>query len=169
LIDLTRMSRGTIRLNMQTCMPAETVHAALDTVQPAADARRVTIERSIDPTAGPVHADPDRLQQIAWNLAANAIKYTPEGGTIVVRFERADLGVRLIVRDTGRGIPPEFLPRAFDAFSQSSAGERAESGMGLGLAIVKHLVTLHGGTVEAASGGEGRGATFTVTLPLAGL
>jgi signal transduction histidine kinase len=168
LIDLTRMARGKLRLTVARCMPAETVHAALDTVQPAATSQQVRLERHIDATAGPVNADPDRLQQIVWNLAVNAIKYTPAGGIVRVHLDCTATHVRLVVADTGRGITPEFLPHVFEPFRQADALNRpAGGGIGLGLAIVKQLVTLHGGMVHASSDGEGLGATFTVTLPLA--
>jgi CheY-like chemotaxis protein/anti-sigma regulatory factor (Ser/Thr protein kinase) len=106
------------------------------------------------------------LQQIVWNLLSNAIKFTREGGRVELRMENADQHVRITVKDTGKGIEPEFLPFVFDRFRQSdSSSARRFGGLGLGLSLVKQLVELHGGTIEAASDGSGRGATFTVTLP----
>jgi CheY-like chemotaxis protein/anti-sigma regulatory factor (Ser/Thr protein kinase) len=114
-----------------------------------------------------ISGDADRLQQIVWNLLANAIKFTPRDGRVTVRVERHDKDLTLTVRDTGQGISQDFLPHVFDRFSQADSGStRAHGGLGLGLAIVRHLVELHAGTVEAASDGAGEGATFTVRLPI---
>jgi len=113
--------------------------------------------------------DPDRLRQVVWNLAANAVKFTPRGGRVTVRVERLPhADVRLVVEDTGEGISADFLPHVFERFRQGDASNtRSHGGLGLGLAVVRHLVELHGGTIEARSEGEGRGATFTVVLPVA--
>jgi CheY-like chemotaxis protein len=122
----------------------------------------------LDPGAGLVVGDPDRLRQIVGNLAGNAVKFTPRGGRITVRVERAPpAAVRLVVEDTGEGISPDFLPHVFERFRQGdSSNTRSHGGLGLGLAVVRHLVELHGGTIEARSEGEGRGAVFTVVLPV---
>jgi CheY-like chemotaxis protein len=121
----------------------------------------------LDPKAGPVSGDAGRLQQIVWNMLSNAVKFTPKGGRVQVRLERAESHVEIIVSDTGQGIQKEFLPYVFDRFRQADGSlSRMHGGLGLGLAIVRHLVELHGGTVEVVSGGEGQGATFTVKLPL---
>ena len=142
------------------------LRGALDTIRPTADAKGVRIEAWLDPTAGPVAGDADRLQQVAWNILSNAVKFTPTGGLVQIRLERRDDDVR-VVRDTGRGISREFLPFVFERFRQEdSAASRRTGGVGLGLAIVRHLLELHGGTVAVASDGEGRGAEFTITLPL---
>jgi signal transduction histidine kinase len=130
----------------------------------------VRIETRIDVAAGPIAGDSDRLEQIVWNLLSNAVKFSSAGGGLVqVSLERRDEDVLLTVHDSGRGIAPEFLPFVFERFGQADRAEtRRTGGLGLGLAIVRHLVELHGGTVAAASPGEGQGATFTVSLPLPG-
>jgi len=121
----------------------------------------------IDPQTPTVSGDPDRLQQLVWNLLSNAIKFTPKGGTVQLSLERVNSHVQITISDTGIGIAPEFLPFVFDRFRQAdSTFAREHGGLGLGLAIAKHLAELHGGTIEAASDGIGRGATFTVRLPL---
>jgi CheY-like chemotaxis protein len=136
-------------------------------VSPAAKAKDISIEIDLDASVGPVLADPKRLQQITWNLLSNAVKFTPRGGTIAVRYERAGGSARLAVRDSGKGIAAAFLPHIFDAFRQAdSSSTRLHGGLGLGLTIVRHLVELHGGTVRAESEGPGRGATFIVDLPV---
>jgi signal transduction histidine kinase len=127
------------------------------------------VERVLDPKAGPISGDPERLQQVLWNLFSNAVKFTNRGGRVQVRLERVTSHVEVVVSDTGVGIAPEFLPHVFELFSQQSVGvDREHGGLGLGLALVHRLVTLHGGRVSAASAGVGQGATFTVRLPLAG-
>jgi CheY-like chemotaxis protein len=121
----------------------------------------------IDPRAAPVSGDPERLQQVIWNLVSNAVKFTARGGQVQVRVERVNSHVEIVVSDTGIGIPPEFLPHIFERFRQANAGTtREHGGLGLGLAITRHLVEMHGGTVHAASGGPGAGATFRVKLPI---
>jgi signal transduction histidine kinase len=122
---------------------------------------------SPDPAADVIHAAPDRLQQIVWNLLSNAIKFTPAGGRVELATRRSAVTVEIVVRDTGIGIAPSFLPHVFERFRQAdSSTTRSHSGVGLGLAIVRHLVELHGGTIDVESAGEGRGTTFTVTLPV---
>jgi CheY-like chemotaxis protein len=121
----------------------------------------------LDPRVGPVAGDPDRLQQVVWNLLSNAVKFTPKGGRVQVRVERVNSHVEVVVSDTGAGIPPDFLPHVFDRFRQADSGTtRKTGGLGLGLAIVRHIVELHGGTVDAASAGQGKGSTFRVRLPV---
>jgi CheY-like chemotaxis protein/anti-sigma regulatory factor (Ser/Thr protein kinase) len=142
------------------------VDGAADAVRGAADAKRLTIETSIAPDVGLVRADPDRLQQVIWNLLSNAIKFTSDGGRVTVAVQAAGRNAALVVRDTGKGIEPDFLPFVFDRFRQSDSG-RAAGGLGLGLALVRHLTEMHGGTVTVASDGPGRGATFTVSVPRA--
>src|SRR5205814_2874809 len=133
---------------------------------PAAAAKTIKVQTVLDPSAGLVVGDPDRLRQIAWNLVSNAIKFTPRGGKVSVRVERDDGSVRLVVEDTGEGIAPDLLPHVFERFRQGdSSNTRPHGGLGLGLAVVRHLVELHGGVVEALSEGIGRGATFAVHLP----
>ena len=126
-------------------------------VQALADAKSIGLKAVLDPSAGPVAGDPDRLQQVVWNLLANAIKFTPSRGRVDLRLERAGTHARLTVRDTGQGINADLLPHIFDRFRQEERARRY-GGLGLGLAIVKHLVTLHGGRVEARSAGLGKGA-----------
>jgi len=167
LLDVSRIVSGKLRLEMRTVDIADVVSEAIDTVRPTADARGVTLTSSIWPV-GPVSGDGQRLQQVVWNLMSNSIKFTPRGGNVNVRIEHAGASVHIIVSDTGQGIDPEFLPHVFDRFRQgsSSAGKARRTGLGLGLAIVRHLVEAHGGTVQAASEGPGKGATFTVELPV---
>jgi histidine kinase/DNA gyrase B/HSP90-like ATPase len=137
------------------------------TVQPAADAKGVRVQTIIDPNVGPVSGDPNRLQQVVWNLLSNAVKFTPKQGRVQVRVERVNSHIDLVVSDTEVGIRPDFLPHVFERFRQADAGTtRQTAGLGLGLSIVRHIVEMHGGSVDAASDGEGKGATFRVRLPL---
>src|SRR5262249_10204366 len=130
------------------------------------DAKGIRLEASLDATLGVVSVDPDRLQQVIWNLLTNAIKFTPIGGRVDVGLGHIDVGARLTVSDTGSGIRPELLPFVFDRFRQGETSSgRQHGGLGLGLAIVRHIVELHGGVVRAESVGENSGATFTVDLP----
>ncbi len=147
------------------------IAAALEAVGPAADSKGIVIVPDFSPeadqTSFQITGDPDRLQQVVWNILSNAIKFTPEGGCVWVELRRGGPGVQIIVRDTGQGISPDLLPYIFDRFKQAdSSVSRRFGGLGLGLALVKHLVELHGGTVLVESQGEGQGATFTVSLPV---
>ena len=129
---------------------------------------RIRLEKLLDTADGPISGDPNRLQQIIWNLLSNAIKFTPKGGKVQILLEQVNSHIEISVADTGVGIRPEFLAHVFERFRQADASvARTHGGLGLGLSIVKQLVELHGGTVRAESPGEGRGATFTVELPLA--
>ncbi|MEO8486458.1 MAG: ATP-binding protein [Betaproteobacteria bacterium] len=167
LLDMSRITAGKLRLEVQNVDPTAVIEAAIDTVQPAADAKGIRIEKVLDPSAGPVAGDPARLQQVVWNLLSNAIKFTPKDGRVGITLQRVNSHVELGVTDTGVGIPGEFLAHLFERFRQADASStRKYGGLGLGLSIVKHLVELHGGTVRAHSAGEGTGATFTVQLPL---
>jgi hypothetical protein len=167
VLDVSRVISGKVRLNIQPVDLPNVVRTAVESLQPAVAAKGLRLQTVIDPQAAPISGDPDRLQQIVWNLVSNAVKFTPKGGRIQVRLERNDSQVDVVVSDTGVGIKPEFLPHIFERFRQAdSATTRQYGGLGLGLAIVRHLVELHGGTVEAASGGAGRGATFRVRLPV---
>jgi PAS domain S-box-containing protein len=167
VLDVSRIVSGKIRLDVQTVELPGIVDNAVATVQPAADAKSVRLQTLIDPRVGPVSGDPDRLQQIMWNLLMNAVKFTPKGGRVQVRLERVNSHLELIVSDTGIGISEEFLPKVFERFRQADSGPtRKTGGLGLGLAIVRHLVEMHGGTVDAASAGLDQGSTFTVKLPL---
>ena len=167
LLDISRVISGKLRLEMRPAYPMEIVEAALASVRPAAEAREVRVERALDPGAGPVLADPDRLEQIVVNLLGNAVKFTPRGGWVEIRLEERGGEVRIQVLDGGEGIEPELLPHVFDFFWQADASTtRRQGGLGLGLAIVRQLVELHGGAISAASPGKGGGATFTISLPL---
>ena len=166
LLDVSRMITGKMRLDVRPVDLKGVVEQALDTARPAAEAKEIRIQSVLDPRAGPVSGDPDRLQQVVWNLVLNAVKFTPRGGRVEVRVQRAGSQVEIVVSDTGQGIAPDVLPLVFDRFRQAdSSSRRAHTGLGLGLALVKHLVELHGGSVRAESAGEGLGATFVVALP----
>jgi signal transduction histidine kinase len=168
LLDVSRIITGRMRIDVHPVDLAPVVDAALDSVRAAADAKGVRLEARADPGVGPVSGDADRLQQVVWNLLSNAIKFTPRDGRVRVGVDVADGHARVRVMDTGQGIDADFLPHMFERFRQSDGlGARTLGGLGLGLAIVRHIVELHGGTVRADSAGEGRGATFTVALPLA--
>jgi PAS domain S-box-containing protein len=167
VLDVSRIVSGKIRLDVQPVELPVIVDNAVATVQPAADAKGVRVHTIIDPRVGPVSGDPGRLQQVAWNLMSNAVKFTPRNGQVQVRLERVNSHVEIVVSDTGVGIRPDFLPYVFERFRQAEAGTtRKTGGLGLGLAIVRHIVEMHGGTVDASSAGEGQGATFRVRLPL---
>jgi PAS domain S-box-containing protein len=167
ILDISRIVTGKIRLELQPCDLPAIVTTAVDTVRPAIQAKGLHLELDIDPKASPVWGDPERLQQVFWNLFSNAVKFTPQGGHVQVGVARADAHVEITVRDTGVGISQEFLPHVFERFSQAdSLHTRGHAGLGVGLAIVRHFVELHGGTVYASSDGAGRGATFCVELPL---
>jgi len=167
LLDMNRIVSGKIRLDVQQIELAPVVTAALDSVRPSADAKSIAVRATIEPDAGPVVGDPNRLQQVVWNLLTNAVKFTPKGGDIDVSVRRAGAHVEILVRDSGIGISPEFLPHVFERFRQEdSSRTRRYSGLGLGLSIVKQLVELHGGSVKAESAGDAKGATFVVSLPL---
>jgi signal transduction histidine kinase/ActR/RegA family two-component response regulator len=168
LLDMSRIISGKIRLDVQWANLASVVDAAVESVRPSAEAKSIRLRKIIDPLAGPVSGDPTRLQQIVWNLLSNAIKFTPKGGKVDVLLERVNSHVEITVHDSGVGIKPEFLPLVFERFRQADASTtRSFGGLGLGLSIVKQLVELHGGSVRAKSPGEGQGATFIVSLPLA--
>ncbi len=168
ILDVSRIMTGKLRLEMQAVALAPIIEAAIETVSPAAIAKEIRVNTSLDPQLDDVRCDPDRLQQIVWNLLSNAIKFTPEGGEVNVSLARRDGKAQITVNDSGQGISADFLPHVFDRFRQAdSSYTRKHGGLGLGLAIVRHLVELHGGTVKAHSDGADRGATFTVSLPLA--
>jgi PAS domain S-box-containing protein len=168
LLDVSRLATGRLRIEPRPVDLPPIVQAAVDAVQPAADAKRVRVRCLFDPRIGPVAGDPERLQQIVWNLLSNAVKFTPGGGKVELRLERDERDVRLVVTDTGRGIATEFLPYVFEPFRQAEDVRKRtrQGGVGLGLAIVRHLTELHGGRVAVESPGTGLGAAFTVVLPL---
>jgi signal transduction histidine kinase len=167
MLDVSRIITGRLQLRLQPVRLSDAVEAALDSVKPAAEAKGVRIEISVSEGGGLISGDPQRLQQVVWNLLSNAVKFTPGGGCVRVRLKYSDNDATLTIADTGRGIPALFLPYVFDRFRQAETmSNRTSGGLGLGLSIARHLVELHGGVIEASSEGEGRGATFTVTLPL---
>jgi signal transduction histidine kinase/ActR/RegA family two-component response regulator len=167
LLDVSRIIIGKLRLTVQPVDLATIAIAAVDGLRPAAEAKEIRLQLQLDAPAGQVSGDPDRLQQVAWNLISNAIKFTPRGGRVIVSLAHVASHVEMTVSDTGKGIAPEFLPHVFDRFRQADATTtRAFGGLGLGLAIVRQLVELHGGTVRVDSAGVGLGATFTVSLPV---
>jgi PAS domain S-box-containing protein len=168
LLDMSRITSGKVLLDMQAVAPASFIDAAIETVRPAADAKNIRIDKQYTADTGLVAGDPARLQQIVWNLLSNAIKFTPRDGRVGIELARNDANVAITVRDNGVGIRPEFITHVFERFRQADASmTRRHGGLGLGLAIVKHLIEQHGGTVRAESAGEGKGASFTIELPLA--
>ena len=170
LLDVSRIITGKLRMDVRPADPNSFIDAAVESVRPAADAKGVRVQKVIDTGAISIPGDPVRLQQVVWNLLSNAIKFTPRGGRVQIRSERVNSHLEIVVSDTGQGIESEFLPHVFDRFRQADQKtSRQHGGMGLGLAIVRHLVEMHGGTVRANSDGEGKGATFTVMLPIAPL
>ncbi|HEX5604675.1 MAG TPA: PAS domain S-box protein [Pyrinomonadaceae bacterium] len=170
LLDVSRIITGKLRMDVRPADPNSFIDAAVESVRPAADAKGVRIQKVVDTSPISIPGDPVRLQQVVWNLLSNAIKFTPRGGRVQIRSERVNSHLEIVVSDTGQGIESEFLPHVFDRFRQADQKtSRQHGGMGLGLAIVRHLVEMHGGTVRANSDGEGKGATFTVMLPIAPL
>jgi signal transduction histidine kinase/CheY-like chemotaxis protein len=166
LLDISRILRGKLVLNLETVNLAATIEAASETVRLAAEAKSIQISLYLDKKIGRVKGDSGRLQQVIWNLLSNAVKFTPSGGQVEVYLEQIASEVQIRVRDTGQGINPDFLPYVFESFRQADSSiTRRSGGLGLGLAIVRQLVELHGGRVWAESFGEGKGATFTVSLP----
>jgi PAS domain S-box-containing protein len=167
LLDVSRIITGKLRMDVRPSDPNSFIDAAVEAVRPAADAKGVRVQKVMDTASVSIPGDPVRLQQVVWNLLSNAIKFTPRGGRVQIRSERVNSHLEIVVSDTGQGISSDFLPHVFDRFRQADQKtSRLHGGMGLGLSIVRHLVELHGGTVSATSGGEGQGATFTVTLPI---
>ena len=164
---MSRIITGKLRVDLSSICLQDVIDAAIESLRPASDAKRITIDwvRRQEPLV--VRGDADKLQQVMWNLLSNAVKFTPEGGQVSVTVEKADSHVRVRVTDTGIGLEPQFVPFAFDRFRQADQSPtRSHGGLGLGLAIVKHLVELHGGRISVESGGYGRGATFTMVLPI---
>ena len=168
VLDVSRITAGKLRLSVREIQLSAVISDAVATILPAADAKGVAVQADVD-SAGPfVMGDPERLQQVVWNLLANAVKFTRRGGTVRVELRQAESHVEVIVSDTGRGIAPDFLPHLFERFRQAdSRFSREHGGLGLGLAIAREIVQTHGGTIEASSPGDGLGATFTVRLPMA--
>ena len=167
LLEVSSMIRGNLRLEARPVELAQVIEAAIHSLRPAADAKAIRIDYTFEPGIGLISGDPDRLQQVVWNVLSNAIKFTSPRGRVEVRVRRVDRSAEIRVSDTGQGISPAFLPYVFDRFRQAdSTITRLHGGLGLGLSIVRELVELHGGTVHAESRGEGRGATFTIHLPI---
>jgi PAS domain S-box-containing protein len=170
ILDVSRIISGKLRLEVRPVELSSVVESAIESILPAAQAKEIRLQSVLDSHNCLISGDVNRLQQVIWNLLSNAIKFTPKGGRVQVRLERVNSHVEIIVTDTGMGIPPEVLPHVFERFRQAdSATTRKHGGLGLGLAIVRHLVEMHGGTVQVESHGEGKGATFTVKLPLIAL
>jgi signal transduction histidine kinase/ActR/RegA family two-component response regulator len=167
LLDVSRIIAGKLRLKVQPVALSRVIEDALDTVRPAAQAKEIQIEARLRATSPLVAGDPDRLQQTVWNVLSNAVKFTPRGGRVEVSLAEVKSEATITVSDTGAGIAPEFLEYVFDRFRQADGSyTRAYGGLGLGLAIARHLTELHGGNIEVASEGVGRGATFVIRLPV---
>ncbi|WP_422928167.1 PAS domain-containing protein [Singulisphaera sp. PoT] len=168
LLDISRITTGNLRLDVQDLNIADVIEAAMAAVGPAAAAREIRLHKTLDSLVGPVKGDFARLQQVVWNLLANAVKFTPRGGKVLLLLERVNSHIEISVVDSGMGISPQFLPHVFDRFRQADSSiTRRHGGLGIGLSIVKHLVEMHGGEIRAKSPGEGHGSTFTVMLPIA--
>jgi PAS domain S-box-containing protein len=167
LLDTARIISGKLRLDVGPVELAAVIESAAQTIYPAADAKGITIRTDLPPDVGQITGDPVRLGQVVWNLLSNAVKFTPPGGQVNVRLERAGPHIKITVSDTGKGISPDFMPYIFDRFRQADASSaRRYGGLGLGLTLVKHLVELHGGTIEVISAGEDKGASFIILLPV---
>jgi len=167
LLDTARITAGKMRLEMRDTELTPLIREAVESIAPTAEAKGVSIDADFSPDAGVLSIDPHRIRQVIWNVLTNAVKFTPSGGRVTVRLSRSPREVAIQVTDTGRGIAPDFLPHIFTPFRQAEpAATRSYDGLGLGLAIARQLVELHGGNIEVKSEGEGRGATFTVLLPL---
>ena len=167
LLDISRIVSGKLRVDIQPCDLAEVINAGVNVTRAAAEARGITLDVRLDPSARGALCDSVRIQQVVWNLVSNAVKFTPKGGQVDVTLSREGSSFQIQVSDTGQGISPDLLPYVFDRFRQADSSMRRRfAGLGLGLSIVKYIVEAHGGTVEAASPGEGKGSTFTVRLPI---
>jgi signal transduction histidine kinase/ActR/RegA family two-component response regulator len=170
LLDHSRIVTGKLQISRRLVDLATIAEAAVESVRAAAQAKDIALELWRDPRAAIVLGDPDRLQQVLWNLFSNAVKFTPRGGRVQVWTGRVGTSIHVRVTDTGQGMKADFLPHVFERFRQAeSSARRSQPGLGLGLAIVRQLVELHGGTVQAQSAGEDRGATFTIILPVPAL
>jgi signal transduction histidine kinase len=166
LLDVSRIVTGKLRINTQPVDLLLVIHAAIDAIRPAAEAKKIEIRMHFEAPDLIVRADVERLQQVFWNLLANAVKFTPSQGVIEVHLRHEDSQAEIRIEDSGPGVPPEFLPRIFERFSQADGSStRKHGGLGLGLAIVRHLVELHGGTVQAGNRDENGGAVLAVRLP----
>jgi signal transduction histidine kinase/ActR/RegA family two-component response regulator len=167
VLDVSRIVSGKLRMEIGPCELTDVINAGVNAVRPAAEARGITVDVRLDPSASRASCDSVRIQQVVWNLVSNAVKFTPKGGRVDVTLSRDKSSLQIQVRDDGQGISAELLPRVFDRFRQAdSSTTRKFAGLGLGLSIVKHIVEAHGGTVEATSPGPNQGSTFTVRLPI---
>jgi CheY-like chemotaxis protein/anti-sigma regulatory factor (Ser/Thr protein kinase) len=167
LLDASRIITGKLRLELEPVHLVDVLGMAIEALRPAADAKNIRLLPKLDRAAGPILGDASRLQQVVWNLLANAVKFTPRGGSVHIGLRRDESFVELSVEDTGQGIKPAFLPHVFERFRQAdSSSDRCHGGLGIGLAIAQHITELHGGTIAVASEGDGRGAKFTVRLPV---
>jgi PAS domain S-box-containing protein len=167
LLDISRIITGKLRLHTRRLSVASVIRAAVETVEPAAQSKSITLVCDLEDSAPPVHGDADRIQQVIWNLLTNALKFTPREGRIVITQRQVDGHIEVTVQDSGEGISPDFLPHLFNRFTQAdSTTTRAHGGLGLGLAIVRHIMELHGGSVKAESKGRGEGAKFTISMPV---
>ncbi|HEX8324891.1 MAG TPA: PAS domain S-box protein [Tepidisphaeraceae bacterium] len=170
LLDVSRMIAGKLRLDVRDEALVPVVQSAIDAVRPMAAAKGIELDVLLDEKVGLVRIDPDRIQQVVWNVLNNAVKFTDGGGSVMIEVWRARSAVTIQVTDSGQGITPEFLPYVFERFRQADASmTRTQGGLGLGLSISRQLIELHGGTIEAASDGAGKGSRFTIELPLADL
>jgi two-component system CheB/CheR fusion protein len=167
LLDMSRLTTGTLRLNPSRVALEGLLRDAIDVVRPAADARQIALDVQMDPGGATIVGDSTRLQQVLWNLLTNALKFTMPGGVVVASLRADDGHAEVAIRDTGIGIDASFLPFVFDPFRQAQDRvSRTDAGLGLGLTISRQLVELHGGTITASSAGLGHGATFVVRLPM---
>jgi signal transduction histidine kinase/CheY-like chemotaxis protein len=166
LLDYGRISAGKLRLELSPVQLDSLVASVVEGISPTAEAKGVRLDGLIERNGVVVSADADRLRQVLWNMLTNAVKFTPKDGQVDVRLQRVDSMVEIVVRDTGRGIAPEFLPVLFDRFRQENGSVRREGGLGLGMAIARQLVELHGGTIAAESPGRDQGSTFRLRLPV---
>jgi PAS domain S-box-containing protein len=170
LLNISQIITGKLRIQREFMDPVRVVKEAIEIIRPSADAKQIELLLEADSPVTLISADPARVQQVVWNLLANAVKFTPKQGSVKVKVGRVGSELSIAVTDTGEGIPVEFLPHVFERFSQAdSSSTRQHSGLGLGLALVRQLVELHGGKVTAESAGAGKGSTFTVTLPIPGI
>ena len=170
LLDISRVITGKLRIKLSQVDLSDVVEIAVEAVRPAAAAKRIRLDLELDRDHSVLRGDAERLQQVVWNLVANAVKFTSKGGTVQVRLSRIESDIELVVKDDGEGIEPSFLPHVFEIFQQfDRTSSRLHGGLGIGLSIVKHIVDLHGGSISAHSEGKGRGATFSVRIPISSL
>jgi len=166
LLDVSRIITGKLRINTQPIDLLLVIHAAIDAIRPAAEAKEIELRSHFEGHDVIVKGDVERLQQVFWNLLANAVKFTPARGTVDIYLRQKNALAEVRIEDSGPGVPPDFLPRMFERFSQADGSiTRRHGGLGLGLAIVRHLVELHGGLVSARNRDENGGAVLVVVLP----